>query len=324
MTDELKGFNCPECQSTDFFEMDGETVCLGCRTSVSFQSYDGENGTPDNDSGNTYTTSLLPDASSKIMIQGLGNNRVKRMYSWNRITYNEKQICKFYNLTYELYSIYLIKQAIIKSLGIVPKFQDLARLKNYADVQGVIYPVINKRLLEKTINLYRLLSLSDSGKKNFCQRQNNKIGIISIIFYYVNKEYNDIYTKKELSQIFGVDKKIVTEGNNHINKVLKKNPKLRELINKRPITLSDFIEKLQMKFPKLTTDEINIIKRYVARIKNTVIALKGPPMVLITGILMNLIKMYNFPITEVDLQAVYDHSSSTLSKYEKKLKPYLY
>lgn len=323
MTEELHGFNCPECQATEFFEMDGETVCLGCRTTISFNVYDGENSTPDNDSGNTCSTSLLPDISSKITIQG-GNSRVKRMYSWNKVSYTEKQILRFYSIVSELYNIHQIKYAIMKTLGKLPEHTDLERLKNYAEMNGITYPPVNKKLIEKTINLYRILSLSDSGKKNFCQRQNNKIGIISAIFYYVNKEYNDIYTKKELSQIFGIDKKIVTDGYNHLNKVLKKNLKLREHINKRPITADDFIEKIHNKFPRMTADEIKLIKRYLSRIKNTVIALKGPPIILITGILMNLIKNYNVSFTETDLRNVYDHSSSTLNKYEKKLKPYLF
>lgn len=327
--EEKKGPSCQECGCQDFFENDGETVCLECRSTISFEAFDGENligsGSTDNDSGNTSSSSLLPDISSKISIQGMGNKTIQRMFTWNKVSYKEKQLLFFYNLIYSLYSKYLIKYALVKANVVIPNDSvDIERLKTLAEINSVSYQYANKKLIEKTIYLYNMLSMSDEGKKNFCQRQNNKVGIIAYIFYYINKEYNEIYTKNELSKIFNIDKKVVQDGNNHINKVLKKNPNLRHLINKRPVTLDDLIAKLDKKFPRLTDQELKLVKKYASRIKNTTVYLKGPPSVLLTGILMNLIRMYNFTINEKDLKDVYDHSLSTLNKYEKKLKAYIY
>lgn len=317
-------------------------------------------GSEQNDMSCTTVSGLLPDLSGNLKIEGFGNSCVKRMYKWKYVQYLEKMIIQFYTKTMNNITMYEFKssfdrlgipyekgwsleeflehakknkikydkdwtlsefQAAYDKLKIsYEKGWTINNFKDYAELNGIPQPPINKKMVEKTINIYKSLYMSDAGKKNFCHREKNKIGIISVIYYYVNKEYDIIFEKNLLCDMFNIDKEVITYGNNLVNKVLKKNPGLRKYINKTPLTLEDYVKKIDVKFPQITEDEVRLIKSYINKIKGTVAYYKNSPKTLLVGILTLISKNYTFSLSEEDIRNGYDLSQSTLNKYEKKLK----
>lgn len=315
---------CPVCGGTNFMDYNSEVLCVTCRIVIEFAeaSLDSHlnSGTEKVNIGNSHISGLLPDLSGSLRIEGFGNGTAKRMYRWNYVNYFEKSITNFYKKTLDAITYYELKNFFRKSGIPVEGSWKLYDYQKYVDMNGLEVPVVNKKVVEKTMNIYKLMYHSDEGKKNFCHREKNKMGVISTIYYYINKEYDILVEKSQLAEMFGITKETVKEGNNRINKVLKKNPGLRKYINKVPFTLDDLLVKLQVKFPTMTDVEFQLIKIYAKRIKGTVIYYKSSPKSILAGILVNLLKMYQFSITETEVREKFDLSASTLNKYEKKVK----
>ena len=86
-----------------------------------------------------------------------------------------------------------------------------------------------------------------------------KNGIIAKCFYYACEEYYIMFSNKRLAQIFSIPREVVANGNNKINKQIKKNPTIFKCINKKPLTLKDYIHNISYLFTDLTESHVEII-----------------------------------------------------------------
>ncbi len=314
---------CPSCKESSFYEQNSELICKKCQIVVENLSQDTSSWLTFSESNNTdsHISGILPDLSSNIKMDGFGSSAVRRMYRWTYVKYFERTLIELFNECINLCTIYEIRLSCKRTGTSIPEdTKTVEEYKLFIDSKGIKYERVNKRALEKTLNLYKLLCIDEFGKKNFCHRKVNKIGIVAMLYYYINKEYDEYYQKKHLAKIFGVDQKTITNGNNKINKVIKKDVKMRALINKTPIQIEDLLKKLDRKFPLLSLEELKITGMYCRRIQGTELSMRNAPVSILVGVLMNLIKKFKFSLTEADLIEVYCLSSSTLNKYEKKLK----
>ena len=127
-----------------------------------------------------------------------------------------------------------------------------------------------------------------------------------------------------MSKIFEIDKKIISKGNNIINKLYKTIPHIATVINKKPLSLLNYIDNIQFHFPILTPSHIKDITKYVNRIKNNPIAIINVPKSIMVGILCNYVDKYNISLTHNTIIKKIGASKSNASQYRRKLKPLIY
>lgn len=280
---------CEHCGNHKLYKKDKYTLCKSCLSIVSVEK------TEENKKEEEIINKLLPNYRTRTVISS-GSNRIKKVYTYVSISSEERSINKIYNDILEKYT------------------------KNISIANGHDVKKAEKDLIIMTIMLYKKI-IKFGGT---IHRDPLKTGIIAICFQYIAKDNYIIWTNKEISKIFNVEMKHITKGVRIINKLAKIEPEFRKHINRNPITLSDMVEKINFRFPLITYDDLNRLKKIVNRIKETRTALTNTPRPIISGILYNYVKLYNIPISKKEIIEGLSVSDSSITKYSKKFKYVIY
>ena len=275
---------CPYCNCTETKKDTRHIICKGCLSII--KSYENIESTKDAD----YELDIIPNMKTRTTVYGNTKfgRTMQRVYTYISVPTKERSTNNIYKEILGKYCRHLDRAARHDS-------------KNK----------ISKDLIARTVKLYN--KVVENSK---IHRNPLKTGIISICFHYVAKENYIIWTKKELSEIFEVDIKHITKGNNIINKICRINHEFRGLINRSPITLIDMIEKINHKFPSITREDIIRLKNIVNRIKMSPKVINNTPTPIISGILLNYVKLYGIKhISIQDIQNKLSVSPSSINKY---------
>jgi len=195
--------------------------------------------------------------------------------------------------------------------------ETLRYMKNIVKIRkkDIIDKYIND-IIEKTTYLFCEFNKIKSSRKNI------KYGVIANCFYYASKEYFIIYTRQELSNIFGISKTYIGKGCKKIKKIYTNTPTHRDIINKKPIQLKHYCILIDYKFSKIPVENRRHIKQYINRLNNHPYAIKNQPKSILAGILINYFKLkknLKFNITDDIIINMFGISRSSLVKYEKSL-----
>jgi len=174
----------------------------------------------------------------------------------------------------------------------------------------------NKQMLVKTVNLYRMLL----NFKRF--RIPKKYGILGICYYYILKSFNILLDFDHIADILCINKKLLSVGNNIINKLYSKHKIIRNSINKDPITITTYADNIKIYMPHVSNEFAKDIKRLTRRYSNNRLVIKNVPKSVFVGLLVNYLKSKGTAININNLQNKFHISKSTIHKYTNFMKIY--
>lgn len=311
--------SCSFCGNSEFYDEGNDTFCNLCHALIeNFRVDDTYNG-GDEIASNSQISGIMPDLTGMKLV-GFGNASVKRMLQWSAVPYFDKTLHQYFREIMNNLTVYEIRKVV--DAGTLKNFTSLTDIISYAENAGIKYQIPNKKTLERTLDVYKILCTcrEDVKKKNFCHRRDGKYGIIAMIFYYVNKEFDIYYPKKRLASMFGIKPDDISTGSNRLNKVLKENVAIRKHINKTSMSPLDLLKNIQKNIPCITNAEKAYLRFCILKMKDFAIYQTSPPIVILTGTLMNLLRKFKTSYTVNDIHKAYMSSLSTLNKYEIKLK----
>lgn len=277
--EELK--ECPQCGSIYLIKANGLTICDDCATVLE----EDVTSSDIRDNESKPFNELFPNIKNRIITMRKSTKSSHSLTVWNSIPYQEKA----------LHSTYL---------DALKKYTEYCKKKSFSTDNA-------PDIICKTLILYKEISKEQS------RRNPIKMGIIAICFNYISKEKYVIWTKKELAEIFQVDVKYITRGNNLINKFCKDNKDFCKMINRSPITLNDMLDKIRFKFKdKLSEEDFINLKKIIKRVEELPVTLNNTPRPIMSGIFANYIKVFGVQgISIEDIIRELPASPSSISKY---------
>lgn len=282
--------NCQSCGSTKLTMNGYITICYDCQVidkhSVDSHTYDimSQRNDPKNNLFINSKTRTYIHVNRKIA----HSSYIQNLHSWESVPYNETTNKLLYK----------------KMLSLCKKNK-------------------NKKIYNENV-IARAIKIFDVIKKYKSNRNPIKQGVLAMCFYYSWKENYIFFTFKQMSKIFKIDKKIISKGNNIINKLYKTVPHIAKVINKTPLNLLNYIDNIQFHFPILSPSHIQNITKYINRIKNNPIAIINVPKSIMVGILCNYVDKYHIQLSHNTIIKKIGASKSNASQYRRKLKPILY
>lgn len=175
-------------------------------------------------------------------------------------------------------------------------------------------------ILLNTIKIFRLIN-----RYHKTNRGKLKDGVIARCFYFASKERYIVWSKKELSEIFSINTRYISEGKKIIDTACRDCYELRKHINMEPITIYDIICDMSRKFPSLTEEDMIRLKGYANRIKDHEQVIKNTPRAVASGVLSLYANVYNKKsITQSLIIKKMAISSSSINQYSKKFEWLIY
>lgn len=275
-----------DCDEPEITVDNGYQVCMKCGKVISL-SYDNKN-IPDGIS----ISNIAPRMSSRGLIK-YRNHYIDTKNKWENTPYHETVLINTRDFIKKKYSSYL------------ERMSEERGFKNHMDDTIVMKAVL----------------LFDTIIKRKITRDPIKTGVIAKCLYYAAKESYIYIGKKELSIIFGIPAKIITNGNKIINNLIQQYPEIEKSFNLTPFQLKDFGISLSYYFPQLSDLEVSHVNKIIDRVVNGPLTINKTPVSLLAGILCNIIKKYEFNLTVDDIKSVLNISTSTINIYTSALKP---
>lgn len=281
---------CDICGSNEFIENNGSILCSSCLTTkkkIQYKSSITESET-------STTNTLFINGKLSIGVYGKAC-QLQNQFKYISVPYEEKSIRKTY-------------EEIVK---LVKAYIELHKL-NYQTSQI-------EDLVADSITLYKEVVLCDKKRRN-----RKKKGLIAVCFYYRAKEQYMNWSEKELAEIFDIDIKYITSSFNIVNIACSENPKLLKKINDSPIRPIDILDKIELKFPELTNDDIDLLRLYINRISNLPLCLYNTPGPVVSGVLYAYCKLKNKPINIKTISTRLSVSDSSVRQYYEKFSKNIY
>jgi transcription initiation factor TFIIB len=227
--------------------------------------------------------SYLPKSSVGTSVSNNTNkcdnntNKVRRFQTWNSMTYKERSLNNVYKYITEIC------------------------LKNN----------INQKIINESKALYTLIA------EVKISRGVNRTGIIVASVFYACKNCDVPRSDKELSKIFDIENKVVTNGIKKFREILSNNRiNNNRLVTKNSITPMDLIERY---CSKLNIDDIESIKKLCNKLnKHDLISENTPPSISAGCIYYYSINNKN-GISKKDIHNVCEISEVTINKCYKKI-----
>lgn len=278
---------CSECDSYELIHEDGMIVCSNCGVQdgiiIDYKQEWRFYGNDDSKYSNDPTrcgmpiNPLLPDASLGTIIIGRGYENFKKINNWNSMTYKERSLLKVF------------KQIQSKSAD-----------KN---IPGCV--------VDRAKIMYKTLS-----EDNIKRGQSRK-GLIVACIYYSFKDKNESLSTKEISEMFDLDIKKMSNGCKQFNEIMYHN-NLNYSNKIRPTEPAHFIDHYAV---VLHLDELNKNRAlHVAKMAEKLgVVAENTPSSIAVGSLYLTSQYYNLNITKKKLADNCNISEVTISKAYKKM-----
>ncbi len=162
-------------------------------------------------------------------------------------------------------------------------------------------------------SLYRIIS------ETKISRGQNRIGIIAACVYNSCKECNVPRTINELSELFGIDSKVMTKGCKNYTEIMRlSKTDIARIQNIKSIDLGDFIERFSHNL-QLSDKSIDIIIRVSEICQELHLISDNTPPSMAAGCIYMYAKYTETPITKKDISEVCKISEVTVNKCYKKI-----
>lgn len=223
---------------------------------------------------------LLPESSLGTIMIGRGFEKYKQLNNWNSMTYKERSLLKVFK-----------------------------NIQSKSDDNNISICVVDRAKV-----MYKTLS------EDTIKRGKSRKGLIAACLYNSCKDKNDSRSTKEISQMFDLKIKKMTNGCKQFNEMMYHND--NNYITKiKPVTESDFIERY---INLLKID--NSYKEGILYVADMAIKLglvsENTPSSIAVGSIYLISQYYKLKITKKRLSEVCEISEVTISKTYKKMVPY--
>ena len=284
-TDETK---CCE-MSKNYRQGDGVVICNCCGNMISniiespeWRYYGAESRGSDQNRCGMPTNPLLPKSSLGSSVSrgySESSNKIGMYQRWNSMPYKERSLYKVFN-----------------------------------DIDSKCITNELPRIIATTAkSLYKIIS------ETKISRGSNRIGVIAACVYNACKECSVPRTINELSELFGIDSKVMTKGCKKYTEIMRiSKHDISRIQNTKSIDLDDFIERFSHNL-SLTKKEIDIVLKISELCQELHLISDNTPPSMAAGCIYLYIKKRGLETTKKEISDVCKISEVTVNKCYKKI-----
>lgn len=285
--DEIINNEC-NCEKPEIFQDGPYYICMRCKK-ITGQHFD-DNIIP---SDNLSLSTLAPTMSAKDSVK-FKNKILNTKNQWDQMPYREKILTKLYDEVATLVKAYWNKISCQR---------------------GCRY-YLDSDITKESIELFGKITVQKITRNPI------KMGVLANCYRITAKNNAYIYlNKSELAEMFGIKVKIVSEGNKIINDLIIHNMDISKIVNQTPFRLTDYNISMKFYFPQLTEEEIDMISKFINRIKDSPLVYGSTPVSLFACIVYCIGTVYKISVNELFVREALKISASTLNSYKNLLLP---
>ncbi len=223
---------------------------------------------------------LLPESSLGTIILGRGFEKFRKLNNWNSMSYKERSLLKVFK-----------------------------HLQSKSDDNNISICIIDRAKI-----MYKTLS------EDTIKRGKSRKGLIAACVYHSCKDKNDSRSTKEISQMFGLKIKKMTNGCKQFNEMMYHNDN-NYITNLKPTSPEDFIERygVLLKLNKLYKERAIHVSNMASKLG---LVSENTPSSISVGSIYLVSQYYGMGVTKKKLSEICDISEVTISKAYKKMAKY--
>lgn len=279
---------CYQCGSDNLTNDEGSVVCCDCGIDngqiIDYQQEWRFYGSEDTKKASDPTrcgmpvNPLLPDSSMGTIILGSrGFDQMRKLNSWNSMTYKERSLLKVFR-----------------------------NIQEKSDENDISLCVVDRAKV-----MYKTLS------ENSIKRGKSRKGLIAACLYNSCKDKDDSRSTKEISQMFGLKIKKMTNGCKQFNEMMYHNDS-NYLKKIKPTSAQTFIERYSVHFGinKENKEKAIFVSNMATKLG---LVSENTPSSIAVGSIYLVSQEYNLEITKKQLSEACNISEVTISKTYKKM-----